>query len=1652
MRKKTLFVLSILYVLVFSFSLQVRAQNNPVRKTPPSGMNVPVSKAIGSFISVNNAGYTQSADNISQLVNNVLMSGGGNCTSSNATNVAVSPNLAATNTNRSWGYFKKENSDFPFDSGIVLSTGYAKNAGNSYLAGVLSDPLPSLGDADLATALNITSTSLTNATYIEFDFVPISDKISFNYLLASEEYNGFYECDYTDAFALLLKKVGDPSYTNLAILPNGGGVVSTSNIHPAVNSSGGSCAAINQQFFAGYNTTNSDTNFQGRTIPLTATATVIPGATYHFKMVVADYFDHKYDTAVFLDAGSFDIGVKITDGQGTFLPDTVKMCNNSQVLAANVQAANATFKWFLNNVLIAGATTNSYTATQPGTYKVEVAVLGSTCTSIATVSLVNGTSPSVDLTDAAGISLPDTVLFCNSVNQMLKAATTVPNAVFEWYQNSVLISGAVADSYTATQSGTYTVKVTAPNYDCSTKESIDLNIVGNPIVQNAVLTGCSPTATALFDLTSAEPQISNTPGITFTYYAMLADAQAENANSIVTPTAYSSSAATVYVLIKLGQCSEIAQLQLNTILGASVTSQPTDQVICLGNNAVFSIVAQNAVGYQWQVDTGSGFTDVADGAVYNGSTTNTLTISAVGKTFNGYKYKVLVKGNCLPGAASAVVSLLVPEIKVAMVYKDVTCYGLANGIATVTVSEGKAPYTYLWSNGGTGATVSQLAPGMYSVVVTDATNCSVTEKVTIKEPTALSTVITKTAVSCNGKNDGSIKVVASGGTTPYSFYWPHNSSTSANVSGLKAGTYIVDVQDANGCIKTEQIVVAEPLVLTAVVNGKDVSCHAGTNGEAAVIPAGGTAPYTYLWSNGTTTATASQLVLGIYSVMVTDANGCTVNKTINIAEPTALDAVFAQTKAGCNGAIDDAVMVHVTGGVAPYTYLWSNGVTADKVLSPLGDYSVVVTDAKGCMITKTINIAAITDLTVNFNQTNVSCNGAGDGAATAIVSGGKAPFSYHWSTGVTSDGIKQLKPGVYTVTVKDGLGCIVTEDVTITEPNVLAVTSSQTNVNCYKGTDGTATLHVTGGNAPYQFQWSNGLTTERADQLTAGSYSITIKDAKGCTANINVVITEPTDIPAPVTYNQTFCKVMNATVADLVATGSQVAWYKNGTGGQPLDASDILISGIYYATQKINGCETVTKAAVMITIQDTPAPNGQSSQAFCSPLVPTIAHLQLNGSNIKWYSTATGGNEISKTTVLSNGGLYYASQTLNGCESLTRFSVKVFVYSNIPISTNYLTVCDAVNIQDVTIDGFSGNQLKWYNSLTATQELSKNGALTSGTYYISTFTNNLCESDRKAIQIVVGSKVPAPTVSAQNFCGQAVVNDLVAGSVVGAKVNWYSSSQSVTPLTGTTPLVNGTYYVDQEIGPCKSGRVAVAVRVIATTAPTMNNFKLCESATVADLYLSGSTSLKYVWFVDATTINTLPDDYTLTNGFYYVAIDTGGCISSRTKVQVTIYNRPYAPTGNMVQRFTFQATVSDIKMNEPNVAWFASQDDAMNRVNQISSGTPLIDGKIYYGVLIDGNGCPSYPTAVQVNVTLGIEKLDEAYLTYYPNPVDSALTISYKETILKIEIYSILGQQIYTRSFDSNEVKIDFSSFSSGTYMVRVATPTASQFIKVVKK
>src|SRR5690606_1268821 len=212
------------------------------------------------------------------------------------------------------------------------------------------------------------------------------------------------------------------------------------------------------------------------------------------------------------------------------------------------------------------------------------------------------------------------------------------------------------------------------------------------------------------------------------------------------------------------------------------------------------------------------------------------------------------------------------------------------------------------------------------------------------------------------------------------------------------------------------------------------------------------------------------------------------------------------------------------------------------------------------------------------------------------------------------------------------------------------------------------------------------------------------------------------------------------------------------------------------------------------------------------------------------------------------------------------------------------------------------------------------------------------------------------------------------------------------------------------------------------------------------------TGAIHKWYINSTSTTPLDPTTVLTSGYYFVIREQSGCESARVQVQVTINSRPNRPTGAIQQNFVDYAEIDNLVMDQPNVVWYLTYEDAMNGINPLPANMPLVDETTYYAVIIGSNGCPSLPTAVEVIITVGVNDFDLTQLKYYPNPTSDLLTISYNEPIVKVEVFDLNGRMIMNRDFDKETVELDFSRLSSGTYMLNIKTKDSSQFVKIVRK
>lgn len=592
-----------------------------------------------------------------------------------------------------------------------------------------------------------------------------------------------------------------------------------------------------------------------------------------------------------------------------------------------------------------------------------------------------------------------------------------------------------------------------------------------------------------------------------------------------------------------------------------ITTSSTDASCFGGSDGTAAVVATGGTplyGYNWS----------------NGGTTASIS----GLSAGTYGVTVTDANGC---STAGIVSLGQPTaVAGAVTTSDASCAGIADGDASVAASGGTAPYTYLWSNGGTSVTISNLVAGSYSVTITDANGCTAVATGAVNSPGSIVATSSGTNVTCNGLGDGSASVSATGGVPPYTYAWS-NGGTTPGISGLSGGTYTVTVSDQGSCSVIETVVVTEPNLLFNSVNFSDVTCNGFANGAASVTTQGGTAPYAYLWSNGSTSSFIGNLSGGTYNVTVTDANGCTRLSTVVLFEPPVLTNQASSTNASCFGFTDGALGSTVGGGTPIYSYAWSNGATTPNVgnVAP-GSYTLTITDANGCTATSNTTVGQPTALNVVESATDISCAGANDGTASVAVSGGTPSYAYNWSTGATTANISNLSDGSYSVTVTDANQCTESKQMTVSEPAPLFASTSFMDPSCFGFANGSATVNPSGGTAPYSYLWSNGQTSQMASGLGDGSYSVTITDAGGCTTSRTVFLFEPPLLIASVTPTTDSCMLGIGSVTSTVSGGTPVYSYAWSNGAVTPNISGLMGGSYDLTVTDAAGCVEVRSALV----------------------------------------------------------------------------------------------------------------------------------------------------------------------------------------------------------------------------------------------------------------------------------------------------------------------------------------------------------------------------------------------------------------------------------------------------------------------------------------
>jgi len=386
----------------------------------------------------------------------------------------------------------------------------------------------------------------------------------------------------------------------------------------------------------------------------------------------------------------------------------------------------------------------------------------------------------------------------------------------------------------------------------------------------------------------------------------------------------------------------------------------------------------------------------------NGSSSNSLSSLSAGQ----YTITITDASNCSNDTTFSIIEPL-PIVASITNTSDESCPGASNGSITAVASGGTMPFSYAWSNGGSGMLLAGISGGTYTVTITDAGGCTAIASGSVAtQPSSIVVAFNGvTDVLCNGGMNGAATAIASGGNTPYTYAWSGGQST-AMLSGVVAGTYTVVATDAVGCQATNTVNINEPTAINSSISGvSNASCANASDGQATLNVSGGIAPYTYLWDDGSTNASNTTLLAGTNSVIVTDANGCMDTSMVTITEPAPLSLNPTVQAISCNGQSDGSISVSTSGGTNPYGYSWSNGQTTSSISNLSGGtYTLTVTDDNGCINDTSFTLMEPAPLTADItDSSNITCFGNTDGWAVVQGIGGSLPYTYNWSNGTIDD-------------------------------------------------------------------------------------------------------------------------------------------------------------------------------------------------------------------------------------------------------------------------------------------------------------------------------------------------------------------------------------------------------------------------------------------------------------------------------------------------------------------------------------------------------------------------------------------------------------------------------------------------------------------------
>ena len=916
--------------------------------------------------------------------------------------------------------------------------------------------------------------------------------------------------------------------------------------------------------------------------------------------------------------------------------------------------------------------------------------------------------------------------------------------------------------------------------------------------------------------------------------------------------------------VATGFVYEPAPLAVNLTLTGQCSGSATATATSSGGNAPYK--------YSWS----------------NGATTNQI----VGLTQGQYFVTVTDANGCKKSAQVLVsnsTSLTFVTSKT-----DATCNGVNDGTATVQViaAGSMGPYTYKWNNNAVTTTISNLSPGNYTITITDGAGCTQSSTVKVGALQKIIPTLISTTAACSSSSGTASVTGIVGGTVPYTYLW-NNGSTNASITGLAAGTYSVVVTDNKGCRSdtTSVNVLSTSGAITVVTTVINAGCNQ-PNGSASATASGGTAPYTFNWSNGTSGSSISNVLPGTYSVTATDANGCKSNAfNVTIGSGlTALTVTPVVTSSVC-GKNNGTVLFNITGGNAPYTYIWAGTTPASLTTLTPGNYSVIVVDASGCKssaVNFTVN-AVSTNIVTQGNVVNATC-GKNNGAIALIVTGGTPPYTYSTGTTTNSSGyFDNLSAGNYIFTITDAGGCSsTTAAFAITNLGSIKAKFTTLQSTCFGDSSAISFVDQSSGavnGIVYSWSFSNGTTSIYINpkvyfKTITASAQLVVQSQQGCTDTFR--LTFPVDnikynLPPTATACQSTDVKLSITnlnpASTLVYNWQPVTVITSGntTTTPTFNSSEIGTKKVYVHIANVAGCSRLD--SVLVTVVN-PSANPalikfrqdcQTRQIFLSySNAPAGAYCWQFGDPANPTAQSC---DSSATYTYPKGGNYRINLVSNSaaCMNALPLLINVRDTPTVTLKANTISpVCSNDPVKFTANSNISGLQWSNTNNFTTIAATGKSVVLPVGigstTYYV------LALDPVSGCKLTDSVTVINKTLNIQHDLTVAVCNGgpqvLVVKNLSSdslTSINWSPSSLIDGSTTVLSPTIkaggSGTLIGTFSNGVCSRADTLQVSSHSIKAVVSASALVLYKDETVTLLATPNTSGFKYKWNPSADLTN-----------------------------------------------------------------------------------------------------------------------------------------------------------------------------------------------------